>query len=144
MQSGHFIEEVMHAAASDRATFHWATSCNPSTKWWIRRWPWTLPARQPSSRPGWIYIAEIIKHLYAHLPAGVFDDDEIGLKAGAVFAHLYTSGFPEGGRIYHSAPVKIQPKNRCLKCRGVGTRRKSNAYFQSRQRAEMSRFLGVS
>jgi type I restriction enzyme R subunit len=45
--------------------------------------------------------AEIIKHLYAHLPEGVFDDDEISLKAGAVFAHLYTAGFPAGERVVH-------------------------------------------
>ena len=45
--------------------------------------------------------AEIIKHLYAHLPPGVYDTDEINTKANAVFAHLYTAGFGEGARVYH-------------------------------------------
>ena len=37
--------------------------------------------------------AEIIKHLFANLPSGAYDADEINLKANAVFAHIYTSGF---------------------------------------------------
>ena len=45
--------------------------------------------------------AEIIKHLYAHLPPGVYDTDEINTKANAVFVHLYTAGFGEGARVYH-------------------------------------------
>ncbi|WP_298597452.1 type I restriction endonuclease subunit R [Zoogloea sp.] len=45
--------------------------------------------------------AEIIKHLYAHLPPGAYDADEINIKANAVFAHLYTAGFGEGARMYH-------------------------------------------
>lgn len=36
--------------------------------------------------------AEIIKHLFASLPPGAYDADEIDLKAGALFAHIYTSG----------------------------------------------------
>ena len=45
--------------------------------------------------------AEIIKHLFAHLPAGAFASDEINLKAGAVFAHLYTTGLQGDTRVYH-------------------------------------------
>lgn len=44
---------------------------------------------------------EIIKHLFAHLPPGVYDTDEINTKANAVFVHLYTAGFGEGARVYH-------------------------------------------
>ncbi|GAD22283.1 type I restriction endonuclease subunit R [Acidovorax sp. MR-S7] len=36
--------------------------------------------------------AEIIKHLFEFLPSGAYDADEISLKAGAVFAHIYTQG----------------------------------------------------
>ena len=45
--------------------------------------------------------AEIIKHLFAHLPTGAFEADEINLKAGAVFAHLYTTGLQGDARTYH-------------------------------------------
>ena len=45
--------------------------------------------------------AEIIKHLFAHLPPGAYDADEINLKADAVFVHLYTSGVGGGGQAYH-------------------------------------------
>ncbi len=45
--------------------------------------------------------AEIIKHLFANLPTGTYDADEINLKASAVFAHIYTAGFGEGERMYH-------------------------------------------
>lgn len=45
--------------------------------------------------------AEIIKHLFAHLPSGAYNADEINLKANAVFAHIYTAGFGEGARMYH-------------------------------------------
>ena len=45
--------------------------------------------------------AEIIKHLFANLPAGAYDADEINLKAGAVFAHIYSAGLGEGARVYH-------------------------------------------
>jgi len=45
--------------------------------------------------------AEIIKHLFAHLPPGAYDADEIKLKADAVFAHIYTAGFDERARRYH-------------------------------------------
>jgi type I restriction enzyme R subunit len=45
--------------------------------------------------------AEIIKHLFAYLPAGAYDAEEINLKANAVFAHIYTAGFGEGSRVYH-------------------------------------------
>lgn len=37
--------------------------------------------------------AEIIKHLFANLPSGAYGDDEINLKAGAVFAHVFTGDF---------------------------------------------------
>lgn len=43
--------------------------------------------------------AEIIKHLFASLPPGAYDADEIDLKAGALFAHIYTNG--DGAFRYH-------------------------------------------
>lgn len=45
--------------------------------------------------------AEIIKHLFANLPSGAYDADEIELKAGALFAHIYTSDIGRGARLYH-------------------------------------------
>ena len=45
--------------------------------------------------------AEIIKHLFANLPDGVYDADEIDLKANAVFAHIFVSGSTPGARVYH-------------------------------------------
>lgn len=45
--------------------------------------------------------AEIIKHLFANLPAGAYDEEEINLRAGAVFTHLYTATVGEGPRVYH-------------------------------------------
>jgi type I restriction enzyme R subunit len=45
--------------------------------------------------------AEIIKHLFVHLPSGAYDVDEISLKADALFAHIYTAGLGEGARAYH-------------------------------------------
>jgi type I restriction enzyme R subunit len=45
--------------------------------------------------------AEIIKHLYAHLPASAYDPDEINIKAGAVFAHIYSAGLGGGTPVYH-------------------------------------------
>lgn len=45
--------------------------------------------------------AEIIKHLFANLPADAYDADEINLKAGALFAHIYSTGFGEEVRRYH-------------------------------------------
>lgn len=45
--------------------------------------------------------AEIIKHMYEHLPASTYDPNEISLKASAVLAHIYQAGFGEGPQIYH-------------------------------------------
>ena len=45
--------------------------------------------------------AEIIKHLYAHLPASAYDPDEINIKAGAVVAHIYSAGLGGGTPVYH-------------------------------------------
>jgi type I restriction enzyme R subunit len=45
--------------------------------------------------------AAIIKHLFANLPDGVYDADEIDLKADAVFAHIFVSGSTTGARVYH-------------------------------------------
>ena len=45
--------------------------------------------------------AEILKYLFAQLPSGVYDADEINHKANAVSAHIYTAGFGEGARAYH-------------------------------------------
>jgi type I restriction enzyme R subunit len=44
--------------------------------------------------------AEIIKHLFSNMPSGAYDADEINLKASAVFAHIYTTGFSSGA-VYH-------------------------------------------
>lgn len=45
--------------------------------------------------------AEIIKHLFANLPAGAYDANEINLKASAVFAHIYTTDLGGGAQGYH-------------------------------------------
>jgi type I restriction enzyme R subunit len=45
--------------------------------------------------------AEIIKHLFSHLPAGAYDPEEINLKAGAVFAHFYGMGLGSDAQMYH-------------------------------------------
>ena len=45
--------------------------------------------------------AEIIKHLFANLPDGLYVADEIDLKANAVFAHIFVSGSTAGARVYH-------------------------------------------
>lgn len=45
--------------------------------------------------------AEIIKHLWENLPDGAFEDDEITLKADAVFAHIFMAGRGGGARAYH-------------------------------------------
>ena len=45
--------------------------------------------------------AEIMKHLFAHLPVGAYDDDEINQKVDAVFAHIYTAGLGEGPQMTH-------------------------------------------
>jgi type I restriction enzyme R subunit len=44
---------------------------------------------------------EIIKHLFAHLPPGAYEAEEISLKASEVFAHIYTTGFGLGAAAYH-------------------------------------------
>lgn len=46
--------------------------------------------------------AEIIKHLFTNLPAGVYPPDEITSRADLVFAHLYQTGIGAGGsQMYH-------------------------------------------
>jgi len=45
--------------------------------------------------------AEIIKHLFANLPSPAYDPDEINLKAGAVFAHIYSAGLGSGAQVIH-------------------------------------------
>lgn len=40
--------------------------------------------------------AEIIKHLWTHLPSDMYGADEIDFKAGAVFAHLYATEMGAG------------------------------------------------
>jgi type I restriction enzyme R subunit len=45
--------------------------------------------------------AEIIKHLFAHVPSSGYDADEINLKAGAVWPHIYTAGLSGGARGLH-------------------------------------------
>lgn len=45
--------------------------------------------------------AEIIKPLFANLPAGTCDAGEINLKAGVVFALIYSAGEDSGARRYH-------------------------------------------
>lgn len=45
--------------------------------------------------------AEIIKHLWANLPDGAYAAEEIDLKAGAVFAHIFTTSGGNGTTVYH-------------------------------------------
>lgn len=45
--------------------------------------------------------AEIIKHLYANLPSGLYAPDEINLKASVVFAHIYMAEIGSGAAVYH-------------------------------------------
>ena len=45
--------------------------------------------------------AEIIKHLFANLPASAYSPDEINVKAGALFAHIYSAGACGGSSAYH-------------------------------------------
>lgn len=49
--------------------------------------------------------AEILKHLYAYLPSGAYDAEEINLKANVLFAHIYTAGVGEGGCITEDSYV---------------------------------------
>ena len=44
---------------------------------------------------------EIITHLLTHLPVGVYDADEINIKADLLFTHLYTANAGQGARAYH-------------------------------------------
>ena len=44
---------------------------------------------------------EIIKHLFANLPAGAYGADEINLKAGIVFAHIYSASVGRDARVLH-------------------------------------------
>lgn len=44
---------------------------------------------------------EIIKHLFANLPSGAYDADEINLKADDVFSHIYTTDLGSGTYVYH-------------------------------------------
>jgi type I restriction enzyme R subunit len=45
--------------------------------------------------------AEIIKHLWANLPDGAYDADEIDTKAGAVFAHIFTTSGGSNPTVHH-------------------------------------------
>ena len=45
--------------------------------------------------------AEIIKHLYEHLPEGAYESGEIDLKASAIFTHIYAAGFGESAQVLH-------------------------------------------
>lgn len=45
--------------------------------------------------------AEIIKHLWANLPDGAYKDDEISLKASAVYAHIFMTAGGGGSHLYH-------------------------------------------
>lgn len=45
--------------------------------------------------------AEIIRHLYTHLPSGLYDPDEINLKANVLFTHIYTAGVGDAAQAYH-------------------------------------------
>jgi type I restriction enzyme R subunit len=42
-----------------------------------------------------------IKHLCAILPDGAYDADEINMKAGAVFAHIFMTSGGSGATVYH-------------------------------------------
>jgi len=45
--------------------------------------------------------AEIIRHLYTQLPSGLYDPDEINLKANVLFTHIYTAGVGDAAQVYH-------------------------------------------
>lgn len=45
--------------------------------------------------------AEIIKHLFANLPTPAYHPEEINLKAGAVFAHIYSAGLGGDAQVVH-------------------------------------------
>ncbi|MBQ0935467.1 type I restriction endonuclease subunit R [Ideonella paludis] len=45
--------------------------------------------------------AEIVKHLWANLPDGAYGDDEIDLKAAAVYAHIFMTAGTGGAQVYH-------------------------------------------
>lgn len=45
--------------------------------------------------------AEIIKYLWANLPDGIYDPDEIDMKAGSVFAHIFTTSGESSATFYH-------------------------------------------
>ncbi|QMV73525.1 type I restriction endonuclease subunit R [Comamonas piscis] len=45
--------------------------------------------------------AEIIKHLWANLPGGAYEAEEIDAKAGALFAHIFTTSGEGGAPFYH-------------------------------------------
>ncbi|WP_374432215.1 hypothetical protein [Ideonella dechloratans] len=45
--------------------------------------------------------AAIIKHLWANLPDGAYHADEITLKAGAIFAHIFMTSGGSGATVYH-------------------------------------------
>ncbi len=44
---------------------------------------------------------EIIKHLYTHLPGHIYAPEEIDVKAGALFSHIYSSRVHTGTLAYH-------------------------------------------
>ncbi len=44
---------------------------------------------------------EIINYLYANLPSSAYDPEDIDLRAGAVFAHIYSAGLGGGSPVYH-------------------------------------------
>ncbi|WP_160329873.1 hypothetical protein [Pseudomonas aeruginosa] len=74
----------------------WPTSCWKSRS--AERCSSTTGAKRPRLR---LRKAEIIKHLYANLPSGLFGVEEINLKTSVVFAHIYTAGAGEGAPVYH-------------------------------------------
>lgn len=45
--------------------------------------------------------AEIIKHLWTHLPNQGYDEDEISMKIDAVFTHIFTASGGGGASAYH-------------------------------------------
>lgn len=73
--------------------------------------------------------AEIIKHLFANLPDGVYDADEIDLKSNAVFPQTFVSGAMTGARVYHrprlrrSSDVGLPPRKASLPARSRAAHR---------------------
>ena len=70
----------------------------PSTPCWKPAWidHWCEKAAAQAQ-----VKAEIVKHLWANLPDGAYEDDEISRKAAAVYAHIFMTAGGGGAQVYH-------------------------------------------